>query len=432
MFYSFYGQRLQYYTGARIEPRHFKEGTKEKPTDRSKVDKLIPGNNAELRDIRDNLNQLALDAQTLATKAKANKIPVTKEYLKAELDKIHKHKPEVVEAMPIEVITLDFIAHYELVIKERKSGKREIKTGKNAGKRYTHNAIKNYSTTLSAVKRYLASKKLNALPVESVTKEFYDDFKRFCFDIEEKEISTFAGYVKDIKSVMAEIAPDTFKPKEFIKPGYEADTIYLTLDQIEKIAELDLSDYNKFITVKDNRGIDTKVSYSTLDKVRDMSLIGFFSGLRFSDFSNLDLQSIDGNFIKLKQIKTGGRVTIPIMSKLRPVLAKYPDGIESCTNQRFNNYIKIIAKMAGLTEKRTVINNRGNTESKESFQLWEIISSHACRRSYATNMFKKGVQTLLIMNSTGHKSETAFLKYIRATNEDKAILMSEVMEKLGL
>jgi hypothetical protein len=47
-------------------------------------------------------------------------------------------------------------------------------------------------------------------------------------------------------------------------------------------------------------------------------------------------------------------------------------------------------------------------------------------------MFKLRVPTLLIMAVTGHKTEASFLKYIRATNEDKAFMMAEEMERLGL
>jgi integrase len=430
MFYSFYGERLQYYTGVRIDPKFYKSGTETKPTDKSDVNKLISDSAPYASVIKTNLKQLALDVQNIANTAKANRIEVTKEYLKVELDKIHKHKPEV-EEETIEEAKHDFVSYYELVIKERKNGTREITSGKNAGKKFSHNAIGNYSTSLAAVKRYLDYSKIKHLPFESVNKEFYDDFKRFCFQKEEKEVSTFSGYIKDIKSIMTEKAPEIFKAKEFVKPGYEADTIYLTDQQIDKMSDLDLSDESKSVRVGKE---DSKltVSFATLDKVRDLALVGFYTGLRFSDFSNLEIQSIEGSFIKVKQIKTGGRVTIPIMSKLRPVLAKYPRGLPSMSNQKFNDYIKLVGKLAGLTEQRTVINTKGNKENKTSHPLYMLISSHCCRRSYATNMFNKGVPTMLIMNSTGHKTESAFLKYIRATNEDKAILMAEAMEKLGL
>jgi len=430
MYYSFYGQRLQYYTGIRIEPKYYKSGTEAKPTDKSDVNKLISDSAPYASVIKTNLKQIALDAQNIANTAKANNIPVTKQYLTTELDKIHKHKPQI-EHTKEEDIKHDFISYYEQVIKEKKEGTREISSGKNLGKKFTLNSIKNYTSTLKAVKRYMDYKKIKTLPLQAVNKSFYNDFKKFCFNKEKKEVSTFAGYIKDIKSTMGEIAPDIFKAKDFVKPGYEADTIYLTDEQIDKIANLNLSDGSKSIATKKD-GADATVSYSTLDKVRDLALIGFYTGLRFSDFSKLDIQNIDGDYIKVKQKKTGGRVTIPIMNKLRPTLLKYPEGPPALSNQKFNNWIKLVAKLAGLTEEKTIMNTKGNIENKITQPLFMLISSHCCRRSYATNMFNKGVPTMLIMNSTGHKTEVAFLKYIRATNEDKAMLMAAAMKKLGL
>jgi integrase len=429
MFFSFYGQRLQYYTGIRIEPKFYKAGTAAKPTDKSDVNKLISENAPYASFIKANLNQIALDAQHIANTAKANKIPVTKEYVRAELDKIHKHKPEPTNEKP-EVVNDDFIAYYEQVIREKREGTKVIASGRNQGKRFSANSVKNQASTLTALKRYIDYKRTKRLPFQDINKTFYEDFKKFCFNIENKEVSTFGGFIKDIKSTMAEVSVETFKAKDFIMPGYEADTIYLNDEQIEQIARLDLSDHSKTVSIKE--GENTNITYATLERVRDLALVGFYTGLRFSDLSNLDVKDIDGNFIKVKQIKTGGRVTIPIMSKLRPVLAKYPDGIPSLSNQKFNGWIKVVARLAGLTELRTLTNTKGNIQNKVSQPLYELISSHCCRRSYATNMFNKGLPTMLIMNSTGHKTEAAFLKYIKATNEDKAILMAEAMEKLGL
>lgn len=430
MFYSFYGQRLQYYTGIRIDPKFYKSGTAAKPTDKSDVNKLISESAPYASFIKSTLKQIALDAQNIANTARTNKVPVTKEYVRAELDKIHKHKPDPEESTP-KTEERDLIAYFEEVISERKDGTRTILTGKNQGKRFSLNSIKNYTSTLTALKRYTQYKKLSKLAIDSVNKAFYEDFKKFCFKIENKEVSTFAGYIKDIKSTMAEVSPETFKAKEFVKPGYEADNIYLNDEQIDRIASLDLSDHKKTTSIQKD-GEEASISFATLERVRDLALVGFYTGLRFSDFSTLDVKDIDGKYIKVKQVKTGGRVSIPIMNKLRPVLAKYPEGLPSLSNQKFNSWIKIVAKLAGLTELRTISNNKGNIQNKVAQPLYELISSHTCRRSYATNMFNKGLPTMLIMNSTGHRSEAAFLKYIKATNEDKAILMAEAMQKLGL
>ena len=226
---------------------------------------------------------------------------------------------------------------------------------------------------------------------------------------------------------MTESNTPSFNTKDFITPTYEADTLYLRTSEIDKIESFDFSDYKKFINT--NKG---KVSYLTLNKTRDLFLIGCYTGLRFGDFSKLDTKSIECNFINLKLTKTGSRVTIPIMKKLHPVLKKYPDIIPSISLTKFNIYIKHVAQLAGLTEAQTVKDTKGNTHNESTSPLYSLISSHCCRRSYATNMFKAGVPNMLIMSATGHKTETSFLKYIRANNDDKAKLLAETLEKLGL
>lgn len=451
MFYSFYGDRLQYYCGVRIDPKFYREtDSKGNPTDRSDVNKLISDSAPYAAQIKANLKQIALDVQNIANAAKVNKIPVTKLYLRAELDKIHKHK-EVHQEPTIEY---SFVSFYEKHMEDMKTGKRLMDKGKKAGQKFSHNAVKNYGSSLSAVKRYLKYKKINKLPFSDINKSFYEGFRDFCFKIEEKQPSTFAGFIKDIKSIMNEaetlsiVTGNGHKVKSFIIPSYEADTIYLTEDQIDKIASLDLTDSDKFVEItiidRDNQGKvklglkgeklykKKKVTYKVLDKARDLALVGFYTGLRFSNFANLDPKSIEKDFVKLKQVKTGGLVAIPIMKKLRPILLKYSDELPTLSNQKFNDYIKLIAELAGLTDIITVNNFKGNIQTSEELRICDLVSSHTCRRSYATNMFKRGVPTMLIMSATGHLTESSFLKYIRATNDDKAKLMADILTKMGL
>ncbi len=451
MFYSIYGSRLQYFTGIRIEEKFYKSvDSKGKPMDRSEVNKLISDSAPYSAQIKSNLKQIALDVQNIANQAKANKVPVTKELLRYELDKIHKHKAEAIEIKK----TYSFISFFEEVISDRKTGAKVMQKGKNAGQRYSYNAIKNYSSTLSALKRFMAANGLKTIQFEEVNKSFYESFKNYCYQIEQKEISTFSTFIKDIKSTMNEAresgyqSSDGHKAVSFIMPSYESDTIYLNDDQIELIEKYDFSNPDKYIThlaparkgrkselfdKKGNRNlVEEKVFYPVLDKVRDLFLIGAYTGLRFGNFTTLKTKDIHDNFIKVKQIKTGAPVIIPIMRKLRPVLEKYDGNLPTITNQRFNSYIKLVAREVGLNQIITTKSFKGNIESSIQAPLYSLISSHACRRSYATNMFRKGVPSMLIMSATGHATESSFLKYIRATNEDKANLMAETLLKLGL
>jgi len=424
LFYSFNGQRLQYYTGIRIEIKYFRP-----ECNTSNTIKPIRATAPFAEQDNNRLADMASNAVSIVTKAKGENI--TSKFVREQLDLIYKYKAVTPEPTAAPEIKHTFITFFEQVINDSKSGKRLITTGKKNGSRYTRNAYKNYGITLSAIKRYMQHKGIDTIPFEAVNKVFYEDFRDYCYNVEDKEKSTFGSYIKDIKTVMSESNTPGFKTKDFIMPAYEADTLYLNMEQINKITALDLSDKTKFHTYTKGKEV-LNVVYPTLDRIRDLFLIGCFTGLRFSDFSNLEPQSIEGNFIKIKQIKTGSRVTIPIMSKLRPVLTKYTDSLPTISNQKFNDYIKIVVQLAGLTENRKVTNTKGNKENETIQPLFSLVTSHCCRRSYATNMFKAGVPPMLIMSATGHKTETSFLKYIRANNDDKAKLLAETLLKLGL
>lgn len=434
MFFSFNGQRIQYYTGRWIKRKYYKDykGSGSKriflKVDRSDINKLISENAPYASVIKANLKQIALDAQNILNVAKANKIPLSVEYLRTELDKIHKPKDKSVE---INTEPIELFSFFEQIIKDSKDGKRLIAKGRNSGGRYTHNAIKNYGVTLSALKRYAVYNKIKKLPLESVNKGFYEQFRSYIYDVEQKEKSTFAGYIKDIKTVMVESGYKNFRPNEFTMPSYESDTIYLKSEQIDMLAALDLTDHTKFYEYEYEDKKDV-IGYGVLEKVRDLALVGFYTGLRFSDFSTLSFKNIDEGFIHVKQIKTGGRVSIPIMAKLRPVLLKYPDALPTLSNQRFNSWLKPLAKLAGLTELVEIKNTKGNVESKNKYPLYALLSSHVCRRSFCTNMFKAGIPLMLIASASGHRTEKNLLSYIRATSDEKSKIFSDELLKLGL
>ena len=63
---------------------------------------------------------------------------------------------------------------------------------------------------------------------------------------------------------------------------------------------------------------------------------------------------------------------------------------------------------------------------KESgiYPKYELITSQVGRRSFATNNYGK-IPTPLLMNVTGHSTETMFLEYIGKTATDKAIQLAE-------
>ena len=56
------------------------------------------------------------------------------------------------------------------------------------------------------------------------------------------------------------------------------------------------------------------------------------------------------------------------------------------------------------------------------------VMSHTCRRSFCTNEFFDGTPVTLIMAISGHKTEKAFRKYIKADALQKAQMIKKIWE----
>lgn len=196
-----------------------------------------------------------------------------------------------------------------------------------------------------------------------------------------------------------------FKKKRFSKPKEETNSVYLNNDELLKIYNCDFSKRKK------------------LDRVRDIFLIGCYTGLRFSDLSQLKSENIseDGT-ITVKTQKTGKTVVIPIHTIVRTILAKYNNELpKMLSNQKFNDYIKEVAKAADIDESIFLQTTKGGLSYTETVPKYSLVTSHTARRSFATNAFLAGVPTISIMKITGHKTESAFMKYIKISDKENAI-----------
>ena len=81
-------------------------------------------------------------------------------------------------------------------------------------------------------------------------------------------------------------------------------------------------------------------------------------------------------------------------------------------NQKFNEALKEIGRKAELGK---IFAGGKIVEKKDE------ITTHTARRSFATNAYlSKSMQVYEIMNCTGHKSESSFLKYLKLDGLDFA------------
>jgi len=187
--------------------------------------------------------------------------------------------------------------------------------------------------------------------------------------------------------------------KEFSIKSEKVTHLALSVEELEHLYNLNLS--------KNER----------LERVRDLFLIGCYTGLRYSDFSRIQPQHIievEGEkMLEITTQKTGERVTIPFNPELGHLLNKYNFNPPKISSQKMNDYLKELCAFAGMTEKILVVTNKAGKREENQVEKYKLITTHVARRSFATNLHLLGVPAINIMKITGHTTERQLMAYIR-------------------
>ncbi len=347
------------------------------------------------------------------------------------IDSLRKKVERIVEDAIIRGTepTIDYVrSNFETdVVFQDKNKKKDFFTQldvyiEDSKKRVSGDVIKDYNSLKKHLSNFQKIKKVQ-LTFNTITYKNYLKLREYLiYDAVKPDktkglsINTVGKLMKNLKAFMRDCIKRgiiEYKDLSFLKvETEEVDSIYLNEEEIQSIYDLDLSDNKDLI------------------ECRDLFIIGCETGLRFSDYSKLKSGHIKGDFIRKKVAKTHRSIVIPISERLRSVLDKYNNNPPNdISMQKFNVSIKAIGDQAELHEEIITVKKVGIKKEETVNKKFELISSHTCRRSFCTNQFNRGMPTLLIRKISGHKTESAFLKYIKIDEEDAAQKMLELWKK---
>jgi len=136
---------------------------------------------------------------------------------------------------------------------------------------------------------------------------------------------------------------------------------------------------------------------------------------------------------EITQLKTGNKVVIPIHPTVQRILDKYNGQLpRPISNQKTNDYLKEIGKICPeLQTKESRTYTKAGKRIIRNYDKWELVTTHTARRSFATNEYKAGMPTITIMAITGHKTEKAFMRYIKVTPDEHAKIMLKMWQERG-
>ena len=291
------------------------------------------------------------------------------------------------------------------------------------GKPISERTIQDYKTTWNKLLQFEKAHDTK-LRHESIDLKFYRKWVKYLRETDMLSDNSIGGHISNIKLWAKNIDIEGFpiskeyRHSEFMTITAKTYDVYLNEDEIKKVKEADLEGSER------------------LENTRDLFLIGLRTGLRISDFMRLEKFNIDDDQIKTKTKKTGEDVIIPMHKDVKRIIKKYDGLPKSISDQKFNLYVKELCKIAKITKKvqgaRMVSEGKGkNKITRKKIDLYpknELISSHTCRRSFATNLYGQ-LPNMTIMAITGHKTEAQFLKYLKTSKQEHADKLKELWKK---
>jgi integrase len=216
---------------------------------------------------------------------------------------------------------------------------------------------------------------------------------------------------------------------------FKKNIVFLSWNELQHLYNLDFSDNKIFEKAK----IDF-LSNKKLERIRDIYCFCCFTSLRYSDIAHLkknDIKTDNNNnhYLEILTVKTDDKLNIELNKYALAIWNKYKD-IELKnnrlfpvpSNQKYNEYLKNVAKLAGFKSKETVIEFRGNERIEKTFDKWELITTHTARKTFIINALYLGIQPDIIRSWTGHKDHKTMELYIKIVSEQKRVSMNKFNE----
>jgi site-specific recombinase XerD len=171
----------------------------------------------------------------------------------------------------------------------------------------------------------------------------------------------------------------------------------------------------------------TVIMNDYLMRQRDVFLFACYTGLRWSDLPQATpgRLSLIGNeaVLRIIQTKTGKANPIPLSGHAQRILKKYPTGLPLVAQPRYNRALKEICKLAGLTRTITVSRYYRGKRVDVDKQLWQIVSSHTARHTFATLSLKRGMGITDVQGMLGHGYIGSTMIYSHSLVQDKVDAM---------
>lgn len=204
-------------------------------------------------------------------------------------------------------------------------------------------------------------------------------------------------------------------------PNYIPSKISLTPDEISHIYHFKVGREETYNFRQKKVAKFRKNKIETLERVRDMFVLGCNLGQRYSDLVRISPENFRNGSFSIVQQKTGNKCFVPINtlsidSRITfAILEKYGYRAPFVGDiNNYNSYLHQLLHHVGedFLDEVHIDNKVNGVITRETKRRYQLISSHSARRSFATINTLRNIPRSKILRATGHSSEKAFVRYI--------------------
>ncbi len=281
----------------------------------------------------------------------------------------------------------------------------------------TKETIISYKGSLKAIMRFFDTKNPDNVKVIKINEinsiDFYNQFIEF-LTTEGNANNTMDKHVKFIVTLLNYAVKkghtEIYEFRDFKRFSKFSPKIYLTPEELTQISQ-------------------TEFEIEELTNARDWLLIGCVTGLRGGDLINLKMESVDlaNQMVLNENKKTKINVKLPLHRIFLKIIEMREGNLPKPVHLTdFNKLIKKVCQKAGISNPVRDVNSKSGYSPK-----FELVASHICRRTFATNAFNDGIPPERLMYLTGHQSVQMLKRYIQIDDIESLDLLRDIWNNKG-
>lgn len=252
-------------------------------------------------------------------------------------------------------------------------------------------ALYKYCKSRERIATYLHTLNMVDIKLRDITPSFVEGYQNYC--LKTLKQNTTNKQLKLFKHILAYAVKERLldvSPFQLVLKEEKLDYHTLTLDDVKYLMSLKITD-------------------KRIESIRDMFCLQSLTGLSYSDMVTLCKDDIQDDVIVKRRKKTNIQFVIPVLPIAKKILEKYDYQLPVISNQKYNQYLKVLGDYAKMPMK---------------------LHSHLGRHSFACILLNSGVDMKTISRTLGHSTMRTTEK-IYAEMSNKTVV-SNILEKLSI